>query len=245
MREVTLGNRSQPYELIRAPRRTVGLSVRGGHITVRAHPAVPIQWIEGWLRQKAVWIDRQLDIQRARLEESDPYPLGWHLPQPILGENWPLVSRPGRLGAHLDPQTRTIELGLPLEQHPAEYVPVVERLLRRHFMEHARTRVAHFAPLMGVHPTSLALSDARTRWGSASASGAIRLNWRLVFFPVDLVDYVVVHELAHLLEMNHGPRFWAHVHRQVGAAEALRRRMRDVRLPRWLEKKMRESVDTV
>jgi len=52
------------------------------------------------------------------------------------------------------------------------------------------------------------LSSARTRWGSCSADGSIRLNWRLVHFPLDIVDYVIAHELAHLRELNHGTRFW-------------------------------------
>jgi predicted metal-dependent hydrolase len=52
------------------------------------------------------------------------------------------------------------------------------------------------------------LSSAATRWGSCTADGKIRLNWRLVHFPMSLIDYVVAHELAHLKEMNHSPRFW-------------------------------------
>ena len=55
----------------------------------------------------------------------------------------------------------------------------------------------------------MALSSARTRWGSCSRRTGIRLNWRLIHFPLPIVDYVVIHELAHLREMNHGPRFWA------------------------------------
>jgi len=80
-------------------------------------------------------------------------------------------------------------------------------------LAHARTvlaaRVAHFAPLLEVQPRALRLSSARTRWGSASTRGTIALNWRLAFVPTPLLDYVVVHELAHLREMHHGPAFWA------------------------------------
>ena len=56
--------------------------------------------------------------------------------------------------------------------------------------------------------TRLALSSAQTRWGSANADGSIRLNWRLIHFAMPSIDYVVAHELAHLREMNHSPRFW-------------------------------------
>ncbi|MEH6303933.1 DUF45 domain-containing protein, partial [Salmonella enterica subsp. enterica serovar London] len=61
---------------------------------------------------------------------------------------------------------------------------------------------------LGVRHSAYALSSAATRWGSCTADGKIRLNWRLVHFPLSLIDYVVAHELAHLKEMNHSPRFW-------------------------------------
>jgi predicted metal-dependent hydrolase len=69
--------------------------------------------------------------------------------------------------------------------------------------------LAHYAPQVGVHFRDFALSSATTRWGSCSSTGTIRLNWRLIHFSLDVIDYVVVHELAHLREMNHSPRFWA------------------------------------
>lgn len=62
---------------------------------------------------------------------------------------------------------------------------------------------------MALVPQKLALSSARSRWGSCSASGGVRLNWRLMQAPPAVIDYVVIHELAHLAELNHSPRFWA------------------------------------
>ncbi|HPP47199.1 MAG TPA: M48 family metallopeptidase, partial [Accumulibacter sp.] len=64
------------------------------------------------------------------------------------------------------------------------------------------------------------------RWGSCSAQGVIRLNWRLLHLPLPLIDYVLIHELAHLLEMNHGPRFWAIVATACPDYQALRRQLR-------------------
>jgi predicted metal-dependent hydrolase len=69
-------------------------------------------------------------------------------------------------------------------------------------------RIAHFAPTLRVSVTRLTLSSARTRWGSAGADGAVRLNWRLMHQSLACIDYVVVHELAHLRHMNHGKAFW-------------------------------------
>ncbi len=69
-------------------------------------------------------------------------------------------------------------------------------------------RVSYFANLMQVEPTKVRLSNARGCWGSCNSLGVISLNWRLIMVPHDLIDYVVVHELAHLLQMNHSPLFW-------------------------------------
>jgi predicted metal-dependent hydrolase len=68
--------------------------------------------------------------------------------------------------------------------------------------------VAHYAPLMSVAPKQIKLSSARTQWGSCTSRGVVRLNWQLVRMPLHLIDYVVVHELAHLIEMNHSAAFW-------------------------------------
>jgi predicted metal-dependent hydrolase len=88
-------------------------------------------------------------------------------------------------------------------------------------------RCAHFAPRLGVQVRRIGLSGARTRWGSAGVDGSIRLNWRLMHHAMDCVDYVVVHELAHLRHMNHGPAFWRLVECVVPDHRALRKRLRD------------------
>ena len=80
---------------------------------------------------------------------------------------------------------------------------------------------------------SLQLSSARTRWGSASARGVIRLHWGLLHFAPELVDYVVVHELCHLREMNHSVRFWQLVESILPDYRRLRQQLKAVRLPVW------------
>ena len=81
--------------------------------------------------------------------------------------------------------------------------------------------------------TRLSLSSAQTRWGSASASGAIRLHWRLIHFALPTIDYVVAHELAHLREMNHSPRFWEVVGSVVPDYRAARRQLGSEPLAAW------------
>jgi len=80
--------------------------------------------------------------------------------------------------------------------------------LRRHAQCHFAARLAHYAPRFSARLPRLFLSGARTRWGSCNAKGDIRLSWRLIQASPATIDYVVVHELAHLVEMNHSRRFW-------------------------------------
>ena len=87
-------------------------------------------------------------------------------------------------------------------------------------------RVAHFAPLVGVAPPPVAVKDMRSRWGSCSAKGRISLHWGLVLLEPPLLDYVVVHELVHLLELNHRPAFWRGVEALVPDYRERRKRLR-------------------
>ena len=94
-------------------------------------------------------------------------------------------------------------------------------------------RLDHFAPRLQVQWQRLSLSSASTRWGTASADGAIRLNWRLVHFKMDVIDYVVAHELSHLRVMNHSPQFWETVGTVVPDYAQRRRMLKEDSLPRW------------
>jgi predicted metal-dependent hydrolase len=69
-------------------------------------------------------------------------------------------------------------------------------------------RVEHYSVLMNVHSARLTVRDTRSRWGSCSSRGSLNFSWRLILAPSPILDYVVIHELAHLRELNHSPRFW-------------------------------------
>jgi len=94
------------------------------------------------------------------------------------------------------------------EASPVIVEKIVTRWYRHEALRVFEECVAHFAPLMKVSPREVKLSSATTQWGSCTVRGVVRLNWKLVRMPLHLIDYVVVHELAHLAEMNHSPAFW-------------------------------------
>ncbi len=103
----------------------------------------------------------------------------------------------------------------------------LERSLRREARRVLEARVAVFGPVLGVQPTRLSVRAQRARWGSASRNGSLSLNWRLLLAPRWVLDYVVIHELAHLAEPGHTRRFWELVRRHAPEADAARAWLRE------------------
>ena len=97
---------------------------------------------------------------------------------------------------------------------------------RRRATEVLKERIAYYAPLVGVAAPPITIKDMHSRWGSCSAKGRVNLYWGLVALPLELADYVVVHELAHLLELNHSPAFWRGVERVLPDYRERRKRLR-------------------
>ena len=91
----------------------------------------------------------------------------------------------------------------------------------------ARALVPRWSKKLGVRPCSVSVKFARTRWGSCSSSGRIFLNCRVSMLPPDIAQYIVVHELCHLKQMNHGPLFWNEVRSALPDAMSLRRSLRE------------------
>jgi predicted metal-dependent hydrolase len=129
--------------------------------------------------------------------------------------------------------SRILRVGLPHSATPDQIKDSVQAWLMRHAKTHFTERLDHFAPQLQVRWHSLRLSNASTRWGSAKSDGSIRLNWRLIHFSPAVVDYVVAHELSHLREMNHSPRFWDTVRTVVPDYAQLRGQLKDDAVPRW------------
>lgn len=92
---------------------------------------------------------------------------------------------------------------------PPKLLPHIERGYKEKAFSIFHERCRLYSVRIGVSYKNLALSNAKGRWGSCSAMGRLRLNWRLVMAPLEVIDYVIVHELAHLKELNHSQRFWA------------------------------------
>ncbi|HEX2012452.1 MAG TPA: SprT family zinc-dependent metalloprotease [Roseateles sp.] len=225
-RALLLGGQRVGYELRRARRRSIGFTVSAEGLKVSAPRWVSIAEIERALQDKQDWILRKLVEQRERALRVEASRITWTdgCSLPYLGA--PLQLRLGGL-ARFDAQARVLHLGLPADSCAEQIREASLAWLQGQARALFEQRCRHFAAVLGVRYTKLALSSAQTRWGSASASGAIRLNWRLIHYAPTVIDYVVAHELAHLREMNHSPRFWAVVGSVLPDYERARGRLRD------------------
>ena len=156
---------------------------------------------------------------------------GWELRLRVPAPRRPLAAS-GKAGG-ADRAGSTAAGGGDPQAAAAALRRAVHAWMLRQARVHFSARLDHFAPLLGVQWCQLALTNARTRWGSAKADGSIRLHWRLLHCAPAVLDYVVVHELAHLRVMDHSPRFWATVASVLPDHAALRRRLRSADIPRW------------
>jgi predicted metal-dependent hydrolase len=187
-------------------------------LRVSAPARASLRSIEAVLRTHADWVLRQLDRVAA------PHPLVPGARLAMLGGHLELavaLGAPPR--AALSPAGVVLEVAAPTEDLVG---PVVEQWYREAARTHLSALVARWSPALGVSPARLRIGDQRSRWGSCSTSGVISFNWRLLLAPPPVGEYVVVHELAHLLRADHSPAFWSIVADALPGHAAQRRWLR-------------------
>lgn len=111
--------------------------------------------------------------------------------------------------------------------YEASFSRAVSRFAEAEARLHVADRVRHWAGRMGLQPSGISFRRQKTRWGSCSSEGHLSLNWKLVFAPEEVIDYVVIHELAHLKHQDHSKHFWDLVEKYDPEARLHRRWLRD------------------
>jgi predicted metal-dependent hydrolase len=215
------------YSLRRTHRRTIGITIDERGLMARAPRWAPIAEIEEFIRTEARWIVRRLDEARRRTRPPFTWQEGARLP--YLGCEIRItrsVARFPRLVGDL--------LEVPaIECATADTLrAAVVGWLRTAALAVGRERVAAFAPILRVPAPEVRLSNAASQWGSCTKTvegrGRILLHWKLVHLERQLMDYVVVHELAHLRHMNHSVAFWSCVAAAYPEHERARRELREL-----------------
>lgn len=237
-RAALLAGKNIAYTLKRSRRRSIGLRIDDRGLTVSVPLRASEKWLHSVLQDKARWVVEKLDgWQQCKPPqicwadgESIPF-LGEQLTlrvrqslfaaPPILLREASCVgggamrpfprqrASPRRVMA-APAQRRGGELWVFVaDDHDAVHIEqTVSHWYRQEAGQLFSERVAHYAPLLNVAPRAVKLSLAKTQWGCCTARGTVHLNRQLIKLPLRLIDYVVVHELAHLREMNHSAAFW-------------------------------------
>lgn len=210
LRSLAIGSRTLHYALKRSARRSIGFAIDSTGLTITAPRWVTLADIETAITEKQRWIFTKLIEWQTRVEQRALPKVDWkdgaevpYLGQPVRVK---LGSPQGTLA--FSAHDAALQVPLPLQADPQQIKDRVQGWLQGEAKRLFGERLAIYAQKLGVNYRAYALSSAATRWGSCSSDGKIRLNWRLIHFPLSIIDYVVAHELAHLREMNHSPRFW-------------------------------------
>ena len=202
------------YQLIRSNRRTLSICVdREGALVVRAPLRMAVREIEAFIAQKQEWI-RQKQVQAL---SHEPFVMadGTHLP-------W----LDGHLTIRLADVRRAEEQDGTLLLPSDKPVQAAVKWRKKRAEEVLLPRVETWVGITGLRPTSVAFTNARKRWGSMSTQGALRLNAALLHCPAVCRDYVIVHELCHLLHPDHSHAFHARVRSFLPEADAARAQMK-------------------
>ena len=229
--EVSVAGRSIPYLLVRSAerRRTISIDIAPtGQVRVRAPWRAPLGEVEAFIRKRAKWIDKT----RAELLSRPSLRL-------ITGESLPLLGKSHRFWVQLADSDRIgfkvsrgkLHAAVPFRLDEQARTNALSDGLRDWYRDTAEQRlpllVRRWSRTTGMKPRRVLVRDQRTRWGSCSADDSIRLNWRLVMLDPALIDYVVVHELAHLKVLDHSPAFWSEVERWIPDSHERRARLRE------------------
>ncbi|MCL2109166.1 MAG: M48 family metallopeptidase [Oscillospiraceae bacterium] len=191
------------YTLTRSKRRTIAIYVHGDTVDVRAPMRTSKREIDKFVQSKEKWISDRLEESRKLQLQREKFTLTYGDLVTYRGRKFPIVARDCKL-AELDDERFYLPFNLSSEQIKLSIIQLYKTLAKRHLT----SRIINFAKLMNVAPIAVKINSAKTRWGSCSGRKSINFSWRLIMADDDVIDYVTVHELAHITEMNHSPRFW-------------------------------------
>ncbi|CAN5678342.1 SprT family zinc-dependent metalloprotease [soil metagenome] len=217
----------------RRRREGLRLSVeRNGTLKVTAPLRVAMNVVAEFVLANTEWIETHQAKAHARLSKSPPKRFVDGERLRFFGEEKNLVIADSNLARpRIEVSDGFMIASMPQgERHADAIQTAIAKFYDQQARLHIPERVAHFSKRMGVAPSGLSFRRQKTRWGSCSSLGHISFNWKLVFAPEAVIDYLVVHELAHLVHANHSDKFWDLVKKNDPDCRAHRRWLRDHQL---------------
>ena len=207
IRAIQLGKRILTYRFRRASRRTIGISVGREGLVAAAPRWVTIAEVEAFIREKERWIFAKLFESACAVRPRVEWVPGVRVP--LLGRDTRIELGAPRIASRLDGGV----LKLPTDTLSGDCLKTgLIHWMKHAGLSHYASRASELAPRLGVPFPRVRISNAKTQWGHCTQNvvgdARVYLHWRLMHFDERLIDYVVVHELAHIREMNHSERFW-------------------------------------
>lgn len=208
---ILIGKRELKYLLVRSNRKTIGISIeKDGEVKVTSPFGVSDSYIRQLLQKKAYWIFKKIeDVEAKKVMVAKNFE---------DGESFFYLGKMYRLKLIENNSIRkpTIELRdlniIIMFPHTFE-TSKLKAALSLWYIEKFKCvleeKVESYSKLIGVYPKKVFIKEQKTRWGSCSSKGNINLNWRLIMAPQGVIDYVIIHELCHMREMNHSKQFWS------------------------------------
>lgn len=220
-RSVSGNGRRLEYILIRSRRRDVLFkALPGGETRVYAPAYLPLREADALVRERMDALLRmhdQLERQLAQNRLRHPVAQGSRIC--IEGRAYALERAQGKhVALRLEGERCILTLPEPEDENAVR--AALKQALSRRALTRIRERLGEYAPRLGVEFGRVAIRDQKSRWGSCSAKHNLNFNWKLIMAPPEALDYVVIHELCHLIEFNHSPRFWRLVEAQMPEYEA-------------------------
>ena len=192
------------YEIVYSKRKTIGVKVdRDGKVFVYSPPFVALPEIDAINRKHESFILKHRERMTEKSAERQSFNINKGSKLLFLGREYE-VKHHDKNCFSFDGESFFMPQNVQDCDVIKSFVSLYKVLAKRYIPEY----VAELSPIVGVYPMSVRINSAVTRWGSCSGRGVISYNWRLILMPDTILDYVVVHELCHLIEMNHSKAFW-------------------------------------
>ncbi len=237
MPEILLKNEPIPYTIIRSRRRSIAASLLSdGTLAVKAPVLIPEFIIRQFLRSKEDWIiDRIVKRRKSGLKQLIPT-IGTLSNTSETVNFFDQKIRVVVSDSDLAKSTRLYKVkdsfqiilppGLPAHKREKEIQKVLHDWYRKYSKDELVKRIQKYADITGLTYNKVTVKDVTSHWGSCSAEKNLNFNYRLGMLPVELADYVIVHELCHTVEMNHSQRFWDVVEKFVPDYKARRKELK-------------------
>jgi predicted metal-dependent hydrolase len=249
-----VGQKVLQYKVKRSNRKTMAVHItKDALVEVRAPLKLPLSEIERFVRDKEKWITENLTEQSNRIAKKAEFSLNYGDSLTVMGKTCAITAVQGNragyeVGAFYSCPAPELSINLRKKNHKfidnsgagqlymppglnnAQIKDICVKIYKLLAKNELNKRVADYARKMDVAPLSVKINSAVTRWGSCSGRNRLNFSWRLIMADENVIDYVVVHELCHIKQHNHSPKFWAEVENVLPDYKELQFKLKELQL---------------